>query len=149
LPLAEDSKSNGEVRFCRKDAEADKYVGLEVTEGDVRGDEDGEQCIGEIRLHGVDVESRILSWEVDRFKVGVPMTSRKLGCDVNVPIVLCDISRGTGEESRSISASSCGQTDSKEDNRSRRTDKDDILLALFGGVGSSGKNLAGRGVSCP
>jgi len=119
-----------------------------VTEDEARGDEAGEQCIGEIRLHGVDVESKILSYEVDRFKVGVAVTPRKLRWEVDVPILLGDISDGTQEDSGSILVFTCGQIDSEEDNRSFRTDKDEILLALCGGVGSSWKKLVRRGVLC-
>ena len=62
----------------------------------------------------------ILSWELTRSRIG----------------------------SSGSSTSNCGHVDSDELNRSCRLETVEVLLAVGGGVGNSGKNLAWRGVSC-
>jgi hypothetical protein len=58
------------VVFCRRYADAERYVGLDVTEED-RGDECGERD-GEWSVQGVVVSaSKILSCDEERWSLGV------------------------------------------------------------------------------
>jgi hypothetical protein len=81
------------VRFWRRYAEAERKVGLEVADEDASGELPGERgCEAGALREGV--ESKILSWEVERLRVGVVTTLRKLGLELVVRILLCDRSRG-------------------------------------------------------
>jgi hypothetical protein len=133
FPRADDNSSAEDVRFCRRYAEAERKVGLEVADEGARGDVAGEfVCGGDNLREGV--ESKILSWEVVRFRVGVAMTPRKLGLELDVTILFRDISRGRQGDSASNS-SIWGQGKDSEDNRFM--DSEEILLADAGGVGNS------------
>ena len=119
------------MRFWRRYADAERNVGLEVADEDANGEFPGEICEGAIVREGV--ESKILSWEAERFRVGVAMTPRRLGLDVDVTILFSDRSRGREGDSRSKSSFCCHAD--RVDNRFM--DSEEILLAVAGGVGSS------------
>jgi len=78
--------------FCRNEAEAEKYVGLEVAEedswddrGEWRGDGSNEVFRG-VEV-GIERGSKILSWDADRFSIGVEIALKKVGFEVVVRIL--------------------------------------------------------------
>jgi hypothetical protein len=90
FPRVDDTRRSEDVRFWRRYADAERNVGLEVA--DASGELAGERgCERGALREGV--EWKILSWEVERFNVGVAITLRKLGLELVVRILLCDGSR--------------------------------------------------------
>ena len=78
--------------FCRNEAEAEKYVGLEVAEEDSWDDRgewrgDGSKEVFRGVEAGIEGESKILSWDADRFSIRVELALRKVGFDVVVRIL--------------------------------------------------------------
>jgi len=157
FPLVENSNSD-DVVFCRSDAEAEKYVALDVAEtapckgldrGEGRGEVQreilwGVQVCAELLAGG----SKILSWEEERFSTGVAKGLKKVGLEVVVTILSCEkVLCNPGGDDSIIPGDSIPRSHADNAlNRSCRLSEERVLvetlLAVIGGVGNSLKNLA-------
>jgi hypothetical protein len=151
FPRAEESSNTDDVVFCRRYADAERNVGL-----DVALDDNGEEC-GERRGDsetnrewGVQgVLSNILSCEAERWTVGleVGITGSEVAV-IEVYILSWEFVRSRIEVVRSSWIDGvCGQADREELKRSWRREMVEVLLAVGGGVGNSLKNFLWRLVS--